>query len=210
MLSEWCHTIHRLTVIYDRCISCSVLLYSWVQTNNFVKAVNATFKAYSINFSLITQPLVLQLCTDTAKIFWASTRKKLTLLHDGEKHRRRPACASAQTEQCLCCSLTAKCNISACFIQTFKILSSLCSWEAGLSTLSVTQKTGFLDEAQMIAVWQAFLTLTITKESIVILGCFKRKRKTGFSIDIPFYRENWFAKKTLVQQSRTQSQVHTW
>ena len=44
-----------------------------------------------------------------------------------EQQRRRPACASAQTDQRLCYSLTEKYHILTCFKQNFNVLASLCS-----------------------------------------------------------------------------------
>ena len=49
-----------------------------------------------------------------------------------KKQRCRPVWVSVQSDQRLCFSLTAKCNVKAKFIQNFIILDSLCSWEAWL------------------------------------------------------------------------------
>ena len=59
-------------------------------------------------------------------IIWASSRQNLS---SGvcEQQRRRSACASAQTDQRLCYSLTGKYHISTCFKQNFNFLASLCS-----------------------------------------------------------------------------------
>ena len=45
-----------------------------------------------------------------------------------EQQRRRPACASAQSDQCLCYSLFEKYHVKACYKRNFKFLASLCSW----------------------------------------------------------------------------------
>ena len=45
-----------------------------------------------------------------------------------KQHRRRPACASAQSDQRLCYSLFGKYHILPCFKQNFTILASLYSW----------------------------------------------------------------------------------
>ena len=45
-----------------------------------------------------------------------------------EQQRHRSACASAQTDQHLCFSLSGNYNSSTCNMQKFKILVSLCSW----------------------------------------------------------------------------------
>ena len=63
-------------------------------------------------------------------IIWASTRENLS---SGvcEQDRRRPACASAQSDQRLCYSRFVKHHIQACYKRSFIFLASLCSW-AGL------------------------------------------------------------------------------
>ena len=60
-------------------------------------------------------------------IIWASTRENL---FSGvcKQHRRRPACASAQTDQRLCYSLIEKNHILTCYEGNFNFLASLCSW----------------------------------------------------------------------------------
>ena len=45
-----------------------------------------------------------------------------------EQQRCRSACASAQSDQHLCCSLLKQYDIYTCYIQSFKILASFCSW----------------------------------------------------------------------------------
>ena len=57
---------------------------------------------------------------------WASARENLS---SGvcEQHRRRPACASAQTDQRLFYSLIEKYHISTCYERNFNFLASLCS-----------------------------------------------------------------------------------
>ena len=58
---------------------------------------------------------------------WASTRENLS---SGvcEQHRRRPACASAQSDQRLCYSLFGKYHMFTYYRWNFNILASLCSW----------------------------------------------------------------------------------
>ena len=58
-------------------------------------------------------------------IIWASTRENLSL-GDCEKQRRRPACASAQSDQRLF-SLFGKYYIQTCNMRIFNFLPSLCS-----------------------------------------------------------------------------------
>ena len=45
-----------------------------------------------------------------------------------EQQRRRSACASMQSDQCLCCSLLRQYNTYTCYIQSFKTLASFCRW----------------------------------------------------------------------------------
>ena len=45
-----------------------------------------------------------------------------------EQHRRRPACASAQSDQRLCNSRIRKYHTSACYKRNFIFLARLCSW----------------------------------------------------------------------------------
>ena len=44
------------------------------------------------------------------------------------QHRRRPACAPTQYDQCLCYSLFEKCCMLSCNRWNFNVLASLCSW----------------------------------------------------------------------------------
>ena len=45
-----------------------------------------------------------------------------------EQQRRRTACASAQSDQRLCCSLPRQNDTSSLYIGNFKVLAGLCSW----------------------------------------------------------------------------------
>ena len=45
-----------------------------------------------------------------------------------EQQRSRSACASAQSDQRLCCSLPRQNDASSLYIRNFKILAGLCSW----------------------------------------------------------------------------------
>ena len=62
------------------------------------------------------------------KIIWTSKRENLS---SGfcEQHRRRPACPSATSDQCLCFSLFGEHSSKACSIQNSIFLASLCSLE---------------------------------------------------------------------------------
>ena len=59
-------------------------------------------------------------------IKWALARQNL---YSGicEQQRRRPACASAQSDQHLCFSLFVKYHILFCFRRNFNFIASLCS-----------------------------------------------------------------------------------
>ena len=61
------------------------------------------------------------------QIIWARTRENLS---SGvcEQHRRRPACASAQSDQRLCYSLFKKYHMLTCYRWNFNFLASLRSW----------------------------------------------------------------------------------
>ena len=44
-----------------------------------------------------------------------------------EQQKRRPACASAQSDQCLCYALIGKYHIETCYERNLNFLVSLCS-----------------------------------------------------------------------------------
>ena len=54
-----------------------------------------------------------------------------------EQQRRRSACASALSDQHLCCSLLKEYDMCTCYIQSFKILASFCSWAGCFETCLV-------------------------------------------------------------------------
>ena len=68
-------------------------------------------------------------------LIWASTRENLSL-EVCKQHRRRPACASAQSDQRLCCSLLGKYYMQTCCRWNFNSLASLCSWGDWFETRS--------------------------------------------------------------------------
>ena len=57
---------------------------------------------------------------------WATTRENL-YSGVGEQQRRKPACASAQSDQRICYSLNGKYDIWTCYERNFNFLASLCS-----------------------------------------------------------------------------------
>ena len=80
----------------------------------------------------------------TAAVIWAFSRENLST-EICEQQRRRPACASAQTDQCFCYSIleSNKSNLNAREISIFLLVSA--AEETGLClTLSETPKPGFL------------------------------------------------------------------
>ena len=62
----------------------------------------------------------------TTHFNWASSRENLSS-GGCEQHRRRPACASAQSDQRLCYSRFVKNYMLACYKRNFIFLASLCS-----------------------------------------------------------------------------------
>ena len=72
--------------------------------------------------------LVLTPLTFLFNIIWASTRENLSS-EVCEKRRRRPACASAQSDQPLYYSHFEKYNILTCYKQNHGFLASPCSLE---------------------------------------------------------------------------------
>ena len=73
-----------------------------------------------------------------------------------EQQRRRSACASAQSDQHLCCSLPRQYNTSSFYIQNLKPLASFCSWVGRfVSYLVANPEDRFSrDEAHMIYVFR--------------------------------------------------------
>ena len=77
-------------------------------------------------------------------IIWASTRENLSS-EVWEQQRHRPACASAQSDQCLCFRFleTIISKLATCKFSTFLLV--YVAEQAGLNlVLSETPKTGFL------------------------------------------------------------------
>ena len=68
-----------------------------------------------------------------------------------EQHRRRPACAFAQSDQLLCDSLFEKYHMLTCYRRNFNLLASLCSWGHWFETRFVDNPEDRFcrDEAQM-------------------------------------------------------------
>ena len=85
------------------------------------------------------------------EIIWDSPRENLTLVVC-EQQRRRPACASAQSDQRLCYSLFWKVSYPNCYKRNFNFLASLCSWAGLCESHSVgnTEDRFCSDEAQIL------------------------------------------------------------
>ena len=79
-------------------------------------------------------------------------RREKTCLRGCEQQRRRPACAYAQSDQCLCNSLTWKHHLKTCYEQIFNILHCLCSWVGWFESQFVRNPEDRFsrDEAQLI------------------------------------------------------------
>ena len=87
-------------------------------------------------------------------MIWALTRENLS--SEGcEQHRRRPACASAQTDQRLCYSLFGKYHIQTCFKRNFNFLACLCSLGGLLESHFVRNPEDRFsrDKAHLIKLW---------------------------------------------------------
>ena len=69
----------------------------------------------------------LCMCLASHVVIWTSVWEKADFVAC-EQQRRRPACACAQSSQCLCNSLPVKYSRCHCFMQNFNILNSMCSW----------------------------------------------------------------------------------
>ena len=111
-------------------------------------------------------------------LIWASTRENLS---SGvcEQQRRRPACASAQSDQRLCCSVFGKYHFKACYKRNFNFLASPCSWADWFESHFVGNPEDRFcrDEAQLMYIKQLSLSLSLslcdmieTKKYITIPG----------------------------------------
>ena len=84
--------------------------------------------------------------SDLAGPLWASPRENLSV--ECEQKRRRPAYASAQSDQRLCYSISGKYNSLTCYRLTFNILASPCSRAGWVESYFVGRpKTVFLNKS---------------------------------------------------------------
>ena len=91
-----------------------------------------------------------------------------------EQQRTRSACASAQSDQHLCCSLLSTYNAYTCEIQTFKPLASLCSWAGRFESYLVRNPEDRFsrDVAHLImTVRKVYVELDSQKSNTVRLYC---------------------------------------
>ena len=150
--------------------------------------------------------------------WWASTRENLS---SGvcEQHRRRPACASAQSDQRLCYSLCGKYHIWTCYRWNFNFLDSPCSWGVWFETRLVGNPEDQFcrDEAH----------LTGIQRKVQVGMCIQRKFKsvcasTQANQSLPFQHEEtlnpWLSiecpSKTLIRLRECDKQenktTHAW
>ena len=99
-----------------------------------------------------TTKVQISLCIhNEAKLFGPVTRNPVIALC--KQQRRRSACASAQSDQRLCCSLPGQYNTSSFYIRNFKPLPSFCDCADRFeSTLVANPEDRFsCNEAQIIS-----------------------------------------------------------
>ena len=147
--------MHTCREMIPCCLHSSFLIFAVgclkMKTNDWRQLLNC--------FNLLIMPLVFQLRFKKLSVGciypeysgivkWASTCENLS---SGvcKQQRRRPACTSAQSDQCLCYSLIGKNHTFvhklACYKRNFNFLASRCSWAGFFSmTCLETLKTGLL------------------------------------------------------------------
>ena len=86
---------------------------------------------------------------------WASTRENLSS-GVAKKHRRRPACSSAQSHQRLCFFAFGKYHIQTCYKRNFNFLDTLCSWAGWFESHFVGNRV----TTQMIVILGTLVPLT--------------------------------------------------
>ena len=83
-----------------------------------------------------------------------------------EQQRRRSACASAQSDQRLCCSLPRQNDTFCLYIRNFKILAGLCSWAGQFMSCLVG------DSRRHIVSWRvSYASQTITESWWIRVIC---------------------------------------
>ena len=99
-----------------------------------------------------------------------------------EQQRRRSACASAQSDQRLCCSLPRQNDTSSLYIRNFKILVGFCSW-AGQFVSSLVG-----DSRRHIFSWRGSITSPVYNSSSSRLFKYKEhlSLKVCNAMEMPF------------------------
>ena len=97
----------------------NLVTYSWLQRNVVWKCQRTTRNERRM------PGFRLRRADNTYKWAWSYENVPYTIC---EQQRRRSACASAQFDQHLCCSLLRQYDMYTCYIQSLKILASFCSW----------------------------------------------------------------------------------
>ena len=78
--------------------------------------------------TMLTDTVLLQWNTmSQTPVIWARSCENVSYAIC-EQQRRRSACASTQSEQHLCCLPLREYDMYTCYIQSFKIVASFCSW----------------------------------------------------------------------------------
>ena len=125
----WCHTL-CLSVI---CVSLSLRFCSTLSTFCYFHLFrrNSQFLClFCIGNSCFFFLFFFNFIPATAAFYvliWARPWENVSYAIC-EQQRRRSACASAQSDQRLCCSLQRQNDTSSFYIRNFKILAGLCSW----------------------------------------------------------------------------------
>ena len=70
---------------------------------------------------------LIRLCRCAGWSVWARSCENVSYAIC-KQQRRRSACASVQSDQHLCCLLLKQYDMYTCYIQSFTILASFCSW----------------------------------------------------------------------------------
>ena len=108
-----------------------------------------------------------------------------------EQQRHRSACACAQSDQHLCCSLPRQNNTSSLYIRNFKILAGLCSWAGQFeSCLVVDSRRHIFSWRGSVIDWigRNQLILFMHEEywlhiqMILVMVCYHDKHVTCFSM----------------------------
>ena len=95
-----------------------------IQSKDFIPTIVKWRSIYRSQPNAVVQIFAKTLCY---KNHLGLDARKPVFMSFGQ-HRRRPACAYAQTDQHICYSLFRKDHICTCYKRIFNFLVSLCSW----------------------------------------------------------------------------------